>query len=182
MKQRIGYISVGIAAVAVAVFIYSKVRVDQRTIQLEQPLEPWRGPEGQFPELKPVIEVPAGFDLTLKDGPDFYAWTLAEREMVGKTHRSGVGIYLGHHPARSVAKNAQQQMAGIVCNQPVTWLETRKDDPADKWVVRDAFLNYNYGPGFMTISLHVWIWGQSDEQIASLVKQVEGLSFDLRKE
>jgi len=48
------------------------------------------------------------------------------------------------------------------------------------WVWQDAVLEYDHGRGFQTITLHVWVWGQSDEQVTGLAERLEGLSFVAR--
>jgi hypothetical protein len=133
--------------------------------------------ERRFPELRPVLDAPEGYTWEFRNGEDFYVWVLADQEMVGDRHRSGVGIYFGHHPDLSAATAATEKVAGRVAGKKVTWLVDRNEAGPDPWVRRDATLEYDHGPGFLTIVLHVWVWGQSEEQVAGLAARLEGLSF-----
>jgi hypothetical protein len=137
--------------------------------------------QGLFPELRPELKVPPGYTLTFRDGPKFYTWVMTEDEKVGERHRSGIGMYFGHHPNLSAAKGAPERIAGRVCSKSVTWLVEQNDAANDPWVRRDAVLDYKHGSGFQTIKLHVWVWGQSEAQVAGLAKQLETLSIVFRQ-
>jgi hypothetical protein len=132
---------------------------------------------GRFPELRPTTEAPAGYAWTFKNGPDFYTWVMSETEQIGERQRSGIGIYFGLHPQRSALESATEQVAGRAVSQRVTWSITRSNDTTDPWVQRDALLKYNHGREFQTIILHVWVWGQSDDQVTELAKLVEKIEF-----
>jgi hypothetical protein len=135
---------------------------------------------GQFPELKPDLAAPAGYKWEFHDGPDFYTWVLAEPAEAGKRSRSGVGMYFGHHPNPSETAGAEGRVAGRVCGRDVTWLVERSDAATDPWVRRDVILDYDHGRGYMPVSLHVWVWGPSDEVVAELVAQLADITFSTR--
>lgn len=137
--------------------------------------------EGQFPELRPTLDAPPGYAWEFNDGPDFYIWLLAQSEKIGKRHRSGVGIYFGHHPNLSATEKATERVSGRACGKQVSWLVQRNQHTDDPWVRRDAVLKYDHGPGYCAIALHVWVWGMSEEQVAGLARQIEGLSFAFRQ-
>jgi hypothetical protein len=132
---------------------------------------------GRFPELRPTTEAPAGYAWEFKDGPDFYTWVMAETELVGERHRSGIGIYFGLHPERSVFEGVTEETSGRAVSQRVTWSVTRSNETTNPWVQRNALLKYNHGREFCTITLHVWVWGQTDEQVTELMKLVEKLEL-----
>jgi hypothetical protein len=136
--------------------------------------------EGRFPELRPALDALPGYAWEFRDGPDFYTWVMAEGKKVGRRHRSGIGIYFGHHPNLSAAEGAAERAGGRVCGKKVTWMVDRSTDAADPWVRRDAVLSYDHGEGFQTITLHVWVWAQSEKQVAELTEQLEALSFSPR--
>jgi hypothetical protein len=131
--------------------------------------------DGQFPELRPALEAPAGYSWEFQDGPDFYTWVMAEKEMAGDRNRSGIGIYFGLHPQRSAVENAMEQMSGRAVSRKVTWSVTRSNESNSPWVKRDTFLKYNHGREYRTIGLHIWVWGQTEEQVAELAKHVENM-------
>jgi hypothetical protein len=137
-------------------------------------------PEGEFPELQPDLDAPPGYAWVFRDGPDFYTWVLAEGEKVGRRHPSGVGIYFGLHPNVPAAERSSERVPGRVCGTRADWLVERTQAGNEPWVRRDAVIEYEHGPGFLTIALHVWVWGRSEEQVAELARQVEELSFSLR--
>jgi hypothetical protein len=138
-------------------------------------------PAGQFPELQPDLAAPAGYKWEFRDGPDFYTWVLAEPAEAGKRSRSGVGVYVGHHPNPSKTAGAEGRVAGRVCGRDVTWLVERDAAAADPWVRRDVVLEYEHSPGYTPVSLHVWVWGPSEEVVAGLAGQLAGLTFSPRQ-
>jgi hypothetical protein len=134
---------------------------------------------GPIPQLRPAGDVPEGYTWELHDGPDFYTWVLTENEKAGDRVRSGVGVYFGHHPDLSAAKKAPRQFDGRAFSKKVTWMEESSADPKDPWIRRDATLRYHYGKGYGTIMIHVWVWGQAEEQVVSLTALAENLEFVL---
>jgi hypothetical protein len=133
--------------------------------------------EGDFPELRPAGDAPAGYAWNFRDGPDFYTWILEDNEKAGDLTRSGIGIYFGHHPNLSTAKKTTSRIEGRAFSKKVMWMIETNDDPKEGWTRRDTLLRYDHGKGYGTILLHVWVWGQTEEQMASLLGLVENQKF-----
>jgi hypothetical protein len=148
-----------------------------------EPLEPGISstPNGVFPELRPLLDVPEGYTLTFRDGPDFYVWVMTDNVQVGERYRSGIGMYFGLHPNPRVDEASARQIRGQLCSRQVIWWVERIDSGQNPWVRRDAVIKYEHGKGFLPILLHVWIWGETDDRVAELARHVESLQFSKRE-
>ncbi len=164
---------------AVAAFCTAFYLLLSRYDRPKEPL-PELGQTGMFPELQPELAAPVGYKWAFRDGPDFYTWLLAEPAEVGTLAKSGVGVYVGHHPNTSKTTRTEDRIAGRVCGQDVSWQVKHSDAKGEAWVRRDVVLGYEHGNGYMPVRLHVWVWGPSEKVVAALASELAELKFNTR--
>jgi hypothetical protein len=135
----------------------------------------------KFPELEPDLQAPAGYALTFRDGPDFYVWRMAEEAKGDDRSRSGFGIYFGLHPSLSqVDKKTAKEIKGTICGQDAVWWVQTSDDPKHAKFRRDARIDYRHGKEYLTLALHIWIWGDTEERVTQLETRLKSLKLKVR--
>lgn len=130
----------------------------------------------KFPELKPVGGLPDGYIWKFEDGPDFYLYYGTNLE----DDSSGIGIYFGLHPDFSIPEDAEKDN-GKVGAREVTWVIYDNYENYNRRYYFETLFEYKHDDDFFPISIHLWIYSNSDEELENLLKSLEKVRFEERE-
>ncbi|MFH1440805.1 MAG: hypothetical protein ABIH18_02020 [Candidatus Omnitrophota bacterium] len=138
------------------------------------------GQGNKFPELKPIINLPKGYELSFKAGPDFYLWygiNESSERLNSKNKEASFGIYFGLHPDLKSRNKKTKKSNGVIANTDITWLDWNEFSGKDILYRREAVFSYSYGRGFLPLNMHVFISGYSKNKVKKLSAIFKDMDF-----
>jgi len=141
-----------------------------------------------------LMDVPVGFALTRRQGPDFDVYFL---EQPGDPAHRRMGIYVGHTPNPMASKSATVE-PGMVGPRKIGWHVWSEEDQGKTLYFREAIVPAFFkglakgtpdsrkpaatdsgpqGPLYGNLSIHVWAQGTDADQ----VKTMAGWAKSIRK-
>lgn len=131
---------------------------------------------GEFPILEPNADLPANYQWIYQEGAeDFYIYWASSKE----DNESFVGIYFGLHP-QFEASEKYKKIKGKVANKTIIWqIENNQEINTLK---RETVLPYKHGPKYLTLNIHIWVHAKTKENMEALLRVLESLEFELKKE
>jgi hypothetical protein len=129
---------------------------------------------GEFPILEPNAILPTNYQWIYQEGAeDFYIYWASSKE----DNTSFIGIYFGLHP-QFEASDKYKKIKGKVANKTVIWqIENNQET-----LIRETVLPYKHGTKYLTLNMHIWVHAKTKEKMEVLLKVLESLEFELKKE
>lgn len=117
-----------------------------------------------------MLAVPTAYELTKERGPDFDVWHLVP---ANEADGHGLGLYIGQHPQRLEPVTPVKRKKGAVGGRQVVWLVW-----SEEGVIRqETQITIPRGGGSSPLRLHVWVWGETEEQVARMVQLAHELEL-----
>lgn len=133
--------------------------------------------EAEFPELKPVGELPGSMEWTFQDGPDFYVYRAVSKE----NSLLGLGFYFGYFPSPHHPDFTESQ-PGEVAGAVIAWRTGLVESDGSTLLLREAIFDYppHGDPARVSnpLQIHVWANADSEAGMNSLVLALRKLSFE----
>jgi hypothetical protein len=84
-------------------------------------------------------------------------------------------LFLGFEVGPAETEYAIGRELGRVATHKVEWFLEKHH--IDDTPVRRCVFEYRHGRGYLPVGVHVWVWGQTDEQVDLLLNKLETLKF-----
>lgn len=138
-----------------------------------------------FPQIRPVCDLPDSLTSSFQDGPDFYTYRTVSSSELPST---AIGIYFGHIPSHHLAEFTDLR-SGIVAGETVTWRFSEYSQDSQSTLFMETILVYpphNLGPKVRNaLQIHVWASAETEakmNELADILKELEFVELSGRDE
>ena len=127
-----------------------------------------------FPELGPCEPAPKGYQLTFRDGPDFYVWAVEPTPDSGGSAKAI--IYFGTAP-NPEGRHSSTLLPGEFAGQSTLWSVWTDENRHSS----EAILDYQHDGDSIILSLHSVVTAVDEDDAVALRHWIGSVTFCQRK-